>query len=610
MAGVEHPVPKDVMKKARPDILIIDDDEQIRSLLREVLFEDFNCETVGSAEEALTLLEAKTFNLVISDIQMGGISGLDLVPRILSRSPETVVVMASGEQGIESAIEAMRVGAFDYITKPLELRHVQAVVHRALSHQKLLADKRLYENHLEELVQKRTAEVERLAYYDSLTDLPNRVLFADRTQQALNNATHSRETVGLLLVSLDRFKKINDTLGHETGDLLLQEVAGRLRDRVRAGDTIARLGGDEFAFLVNHVEGTEDLAELAHEILTALKPAIVLLAHELYVNASIGIGVFPADGPDFETIMKNAGAALQRAKRKGGDCYEFYAAEMNAEAVKRLALETDLRRAVTNEEFVTYYQPLIDFSSGKVVGSEALVRWQHPRLGLLAPAEFIDIAEDTGLILGIADQVLFAAAKQTRRWQDQGFGALRCAVNISARQFQDKNFVDRVVGVLAAAHLDPQSLELEITETSIMENAEVAMSVLSEIRKMGVRIAIDDFGTGYSSLSYLKRLPIDTVKLDRSFVAGATTDPKDAALVMAIITLAHNLNLKVIAEGIETIGQRDFLRLQKCDEGQGYLFGRPMPADLFESNMLSGAKRKQDVVLTRSAKEIKLARLQ
>ena len=598
------------MSKARSDILIIDDDEQVRSLFQELLSVDFNCEAAASAEEALTLLEAKTFNLVISDIQMSGISGLDLVPRILSRSPDTVVVMASGEQGIESAIEAMRVGAFDYITKPLELRHVQAVVHRALTHQKLLADKRLYENHLEEMVQTRTAEVERLAYYDSLTDLPNRALFANRTEQALNNARHNRETVGLLLVSLDRFKKINDTLGHATGDLLLQEVAIRLRDRVRAGDTIARLGGDEFALLVNHVQGTEDLAELAREILTALKPSIELLAHELYVNASIGIGVFPADGPDFANIMKNAGAALHRAKRKGGSCYEFYAAEMNAEALKRLALETDLRRAVSNQEFVTYYQPVIDFPSGKIVGSEALVRWQHPRLGLLAPAEFIDMAEDTGLILGIADQVLFAAAKQTRRWQDQGFGGLRSAVNISARQFQDNNFVDRVVGVLAAARLDPQSLELEITETSIMENAEVAMNVLSEIRKMGVRIAIDDFGTGYSSLSYLKRLPIDTVKLDRSFVTGASTDPKDAALVRAIITLAHNLNLKVIAEGVETIGQHDFLRLLRCDEGQGYLFGRPMPADVFESTLLGGAERKQEVVFPRSANEAEQARLQ
>jgi diguanylate cyclase (GGDEF)-like protein len=602
-------IPKDVMNRARPDILIIDDDEQVRSLLQEVLIVDFNCEAAGSAEEALMLLEAKTFNLVISDIQMSGISGLDLVPRILTRSPETVVVMVSGEQGIESAIEAMRAGAFDYITKPLELRYVEAVVHRALSHQKLLADKRLYENHLEEMVQTRTAEVERLAYYDSLTDLPNRALFADWTQQALNNATRSRQTVGLLLVSLDRFKKINDTLGHETGDLLLQEVGIRLRDRVRAGDTIARLGGDEFALLVNHVEGTEDLAELAHEILTALKPSIVLLAHELYVNASIGIGVFPADGPDFATIMKNAGAALHKAKRKGGSCYEFYAAEMNAEAVKRLALETDLRGGVSNQEFITYYQPVIDFSSGKIVGNEALVRWQHPELGILSPAEFIHIAEDTGMILAIGDQVFATAAAQTRRWQDAGFPDLRIAINVSARQFREKNFPDRIVQILGQAHLDPQSVELEITETSIMEHGESGLTVLREIRNMGVRIAIDDFGTGYSSLSYLKRLPIDTVKLDRSFVMGASTDPKDAALVMAIITLAHNLNLKVIAEGVETIGQHDFLRLLKCDEGQGYLFGRPMPADVFESTMLGGAERKKAVVLTRSASEIELARL-
>jgi|GEM_PF-596984 len=596
-------------EKAR-SILIIDDDEQIRKLLANVLAEQAECVTVSSAEAALTILTSCNFDLVISDINMPGISGLDLVPRISEMSPDTIVVMISGEQTVESAIEAMRVGAYDYVTKPIDIRHVSAAVDRAMKYHDLLKQKREYETNLEELVQKRTAEVERLAFYDSLTDLPNRVLFADRTQQALNNARHHRQTLGLLLVSLDRFKKINDTLGHETGDLLLQEVATRLRGRIRTGDTIARFGGDEFAFLVNRVCGTEDLAELAHQILGAMKPAIVLTPHEVYVDASIGMGVFPADGHDFATLMKNAGAALQRAKRKGGDCYEFYAAEMNAEAVKRLALETDLRRAVTNEEFVTYYQPLIDFSSGKVVGAEALVRWQHPELGILPPAEFIDIAEDTGLILGIADQVLFASASQTRRWQDEGFAPLRIAVNISPRQFHDKNFVNRVVGILEKARLDPRSLELEITETSIMENAEVAMSVLGEIRKMGVRIAIDDFGTGYSSLSYLKRLPIDTVKLDRSFVMGATTDPKDAALVMAIITLAHNLNLRVIAEGVETVGQRDFLRLLKCDEGQGFLFSKPVPADVFESTMLNNPEGRQNVLLTSSANDIELARLQ
>ena len=586
------------MTKARSDILIIDDDEQVRSLFQEVLSVDFNCEAASSAEEALMLLEAKTFNLVISDIQMGEISGLELVPRISQMAPDTVVVMISGQQTIESAIEAMRVGAYDYITKPLDIRHVRAAVERAMTHHELLTQKRHYENHLEELVEKRTAEVQHLAYYDSLTDLPNRTLFVDRLQQTLATAAHNNQLAALVLVSLDRFEKINDTLGHATGDLLLQQVAGRLAQRTKKGDTIARFGGGEFAFLLTSIERTDEAAEFARELLEALLLSFKLETQELYLNASIGISVFPDDGADAETIMKNAGAALFRAKRKGGGGYEFYSTDMNAEAVKRLALETDLRRAIANQEFVTYYQPVIDFSSGDVISLEALVRWQHPELGILAPVEFIDIAEDTGMILAIGDQVFASAAAQTRRWQDAGLQDLRIAINVSARQFREKNFPDRIAQILGQAHLDPQSVELEITETSIMEHGEFALTMLREIRNMGLSIAIDDFGTGYSSLSYLKRLPIDCVKLDRSFVSGATTDPKDAALVMAIITLAHNLDLKVVAEGVETEEQSDFLKLLRCDAGQGYLFGRPMPADVFEATISGNPRRKRNALIS------------
>lgn len=578
----------------KPSILIIDDDEQIRGLLTETLKDRFFCTSVDSAEQALAVLGNVEFSLVVSDINMSGISGLELVPRISQMAPDTVVIMISGQQAIESAIEAMRVGAYDYITKPLDIRHVRAAVERAMTHHQLLTQKRQYENHLEELVQKRTAQVQHLAYYDSLTDLPNRTLFGDRLQQTLATAGHNNQLAALVLVSLDRFEKINDTLGHATGDVLLQQVAKRLAQRTKKGDTIARFGGDEFAFLLTSIERTDEAAEFARELLEALLLSFRVETQELYLNASIGISVFPDDGADAETIMKNAAAALFRAKRKGGSGYEFYSTDMNAEAVKRLALETDLRRAVANQEFVTYYQPVVDFSSDEVIGHEALVRWQHPELGILSPAEFIEIAEDTGMILAIGDQVFASAAAQTRRWQDAGLHDLRIAINISARQFGEKKFPDRIAQILGQARLDPQSVELEITETSIMEGGESALTVLSEIRKMGIRILIDDFGTGYSSLSYLKRLPIDCVKLDRSFVSGATTDPNDAALVMAIITLAHNLDLKVVAEGVETEEQRDFLRLLRCDAGQGYLFGKPMPADVIEATMSGNRQRKRN----------------
>jgi diguanylate cyclase (GGDEF)-like protein len=578
--------------KKRPAILIIDDDEQVRNLLNEILSDGNDCALAGSAEDALALLSNESFNLVICDINMGGISGLELVPRVLEQSPDTVVVMISGQQTIDYAIESMRAGAFDYITKPLDIRQIHAAVRRALEHHALLREKRRHENHLEELVKERTAEVEHLAYYDRLTDLPNRVLFADRCAQALAIAQHNQHQTGVLLVSLDRFKKINDSLGHDAGDVVLTEAAARLRNCVGEADTVARSDGDEFALLLTQVSQAGDLADISHSITEAFKPPFQLGRQEVYVTVSIGIGIFPLNGEDHSTILRNAGAALYRAKKQGGNNCQFYAADMNAQALKRLALETSMRRAIENKEFITYYQPLVNLATGEVIGSEALVRWRHPEFGVLPPAKFIGLAEDTGMIVEIGDFVMRTACAQTRAWQDRGYGRLRIAVNVSARHFQRANFLDRVVQILRETRLDPVCLELELTETSIMESPEAAAELLTEIRNLGVRVAIDDFGTGYSSLSYLKRLPIDTVKLDRSFVAGATSDPDDAALVMAIITLAHNLGLKVIAEGVETDEQMNFLRLLRCDEAQGYLFSKPVPAEAFESAMTLGPQRK------------------
>jgi diguanylate cyclase len=570
---------------ARPTILIIDDDEQIRGLLVELLASTYDCTGVDSAEAALTVLEKRVFDLIMSDINMDGISGLELLPQVHRVCPDSVVVMISGQQGIETAIAAMRGGAFDYMLKPLDLNHVEAAVKRALQHHTLLRDKRNYETNLEELVRQRTSEIEYLAYYDGVTDLPNRALFTDRINQAMTIAHRNQQMVGVLLLSLDRFQKINDTLGHVVGDLCLAEVAARLRLCVKEGDTVARFDGDEFGLLLNAIEGTEDLVELCQVIAAAFESSFRLEQQEVYVTASIGISIYPDDGQDTSTVIKNAGAALYRAKRQGGNSYQFYISDMNAKALKRLSLETSLRHAIENEELVVYYQPQIDYVTGSVVAAEALVRWEHPSLGLLAPAEFITLAEDTGLIVPLGAWVMRTACTEARSWTARDGGRLRVAVNVSAREFRQANFYEGVTQVLADTGLAPDLLELELTETSIMENVEAAVRLLSRIRALGVKIAIDDFGTGYSSLSYLKLLPIDTLKLDRSFVNGATSDPDDAALVMAVITLAHNLRLKVIAEGVETTEHLRFLRLLRCDSGQGYLFGRPMTAEAFRASL-------------------------
>ena len=587
----------------KPAILIIDDDDQIRKLLKELLSSTADCTTVGSAEEALAILKSINFNLVISDIYMGGISGLDLVPRVLEQTPDTVVVMISGQQTIDFAIEAMRAGAFDYITKPLDLRLVETAVRRALSHHELLKQKRRYESHLEDLVKERTAEVEHLAYYDRLTDLPNRVLFADRCTQALAIAQRNQNMVAVMLVSIDRIKKVTESLGHAAGDAALTEAAARLQSCITNGDTAARFEGDEFALLLTNVAETQELAQVGRTIAEVFKAPFHLGGQEVFVTISIGISLFPFNGEDSSTILRNAVAALSRAKKQGGNNYQFYAADMNAMALKRLALETSMRRAIQNDEFITYYQPVVNLASGDVVGFEALLRWQHPELGMLQPGKFIGLAEDTGLLPDISDFVMRAACTQTRAWQDRGLGRLRIAVNVSARHFQQEDFLDRLVEILDEARLDPTCLELELTETSIMENTESAVRLLTQIRKLGVKVAIDDFGTGYSSLSYLKRLPIDTVKLDRSFVKGATTDPDDAALVMAIVTLAHNLELRVIAEGVETEEQVAFLRLLRCDEAQGFLFGKPMPPEILEASMKVGPGRKLHVLSNSARRE-------
>src|SRR5829696_8558363 len=579
----------EAVETQKPRVLIIDDEEQIRNLLIDVLGDSYQCSDAGSAEEALAALAEFTPDLVISDIDMGGMSGLELVPLVHSLSPDTVVVMVSGNQDIEFAIKALRVGAFDYITKPLDLRHVEASVERALKHAQLLKEKRVYKEQLEALLEKLNAEVDWLAYYDTVTQLPNRALFEDRLTQAVAIAKATGQSLGVLFISLDHLKKVNDSLGHGSGDVLLREFAERLKSCISKSDTVARFGNDEFALLRTQINGTKDIIETIGSLSQLLKFSFDLPGHELFATASVGVSLFPLDGEDCHTLLKHAGAALYKAKKSGGANYQFFTADMHDLATKRLGLESSLRRAIQNEEFLLHYQPRVSVDSLAIVGVEALVRWQHPQLGLISPSEFIPLAEDTGLIVPIGEWVLRTACLQGRRWREQGFAPIQIGVNISARQFHDQDLTQTVIRILEETGWSPKYLELELTESSIMQNAEFAAGMLTRLKNMGINISIDDFGTGFSSLGSLKRLPIDALKIDQSFVREATTDPDDAALVMAIITLAHNLRLRVVAEGVETEDQLRFLQLLRCDEIQGYFFSRPLPADklvaLFDPQM-------------------------
>ncbi len=434
-----------------------------------------------------------------------------------------------------------------------------------------------------DITERKQAEerVRHLAHYDALTDLPNRTLFHDRLQQALIQAQRNHEQVAVMFIDLDRFKIINDTLGHGIGDLLLQSVAQRLSHCVRQGDTVCRQGGDEFVILLPKIARAEDAALVAQKILQSISKPFSLEGHELHISSSIGISFFPNDGVTVDVLMKNADVAMYRAKELGRNNCQFYLADMNARSFERLALETSLRRAIEHHELELYYQPLMDSNGAAMIGVEALVRWNHPELGLIHPNQFISLAEETGLIVQIGEWVLRTACRQAREWLDEGYRPLRISVNLSPRQFHQSNFLSIVENVISETGFDPHWLEMEVTEGMLMHNTEDNIVLLNQLKALGISIAVDDFGTGYSSLSYLKRLPIDTLKIDRSFVGDVTSNRDDAAIVDAIISLAQSLSLKVIAEGVEKTEQQDFLRDHHCDEMQGFLFSHPLPAAQF-----------------------------
>ena len=420
-----------------------------------------------------------------------------------------------------------------------------------------------------------------VTHHDPLTSLPNRLLFYDRLQRMMVKAQRSGKKVAAMFFSLDRFKKINETLGHDKGDQVLIRVARRIEQSVRKSDTVARLSGDEYAVILDDVKDVKSVVIITQKIMDRIGEQIRINDYELYLTASVGISLFPDDSQDVEGLMKCTDTAMNRAKEKGRDNYQFYTTDMNTRAFELLLMESGLRKALENEELLLYYQPQFDLGDRSLIGMEALLRWQDPVRGMVSPGDFIPLAEETGLIEPIGEWVLRTACRQNKSWQEAGLPPVPVAVNLSARQFRQKNLPAIVNGILAETGLAPDYLELELTESMIMQEPEEAIAMLQELSDMGIRLAIDDFGVGYSSLSYLKMFPIQTLKIDRSFVMNLASDNNDAMIAASIIALAHSMNLRVTAEGVETEQQLQFLRKQGCDSMQGFLLGRPSPVHQF-----------------------------
>lgn len=421
-----------------------------------------------------------------------------------------------------------------------------------------------------------------LAEHDYLTDLPNRLLLNDRITQALSAAHRRHGKVALMFFDIDNFKKVNDTLGHDVGDLLLKQLSKNLQSCLRSSDTISRQGGDEFIILLPEINDEVAPAEIAQKLLDITKQKYNVGPHELYISASIGIAVYPNDGTTADILTRNADAAMYHAKSLGKNNYQFFTSEMSERVAEQLSLENNLQRALSQNEFELYYQPKISLKNNQVIGAEALIRWNHPEWGMITPDRFIPVAEDSGLIRTIGAWVLREACQQNRKWQEAGYRPIVVAINLSATELYQTNFHNEVTRILLQSGLPPKFLELEVTESVAIQGESLSIQGLQKLKEMGVRLSVDDFGTGYSSLSYVKRLPIDTVKIDKSFVRDIKDDPNDAAIVTAIISMSHSLKLSVIAEGVETLEQLDFLRDHHCDEVQGYYFSKPIPAKEFE----------------------------
>ncbi len=548
-----------------PQVLVVDDDRSTRSTLRYTLQRDgFRVEEAADGAQALAMLKRFQPDVILMDAVMPVMDGFTACARLqeLPGGSGIPVLMITALQDNSSVERAFAAGASDYIPKPIHYAVLSQRVRRIIEGNR--AEKR----------------IRHLAYNDLLTGLPNRTLFFELLGQSIEAAAAADSQVAVLFMDLDRFKYVNDNLGHDVGDRLLQAVAQRVRHSVRNVDTVARLGGDEFTVVLSDLDGPGAAATAAHNICRMLATPFQIDGHDIFVTSSVGIAMYPHDGADVATLVKHADSAMYRAK-KTNTGFQFYEASMEQSISEHVRLESDLRRALELNQLEVYYQPQSSFATGQIVAMEALVRWHHPTRGMVSPAEFIPLAEETGIIIALGDWVLRTACAQLKAWHNEGLPPLRVAVNLSVRQLLQKDFSRTVEAVLADTGLAPHLLELEITESTLMENAQDTLTALHRLRSLGVRLSIDDFGTGYSSLSYLKRFPVDIIKIDRSFVRDVPQDADDAAIVTAIIALAHSLRLEVVAEGVETVAQLHFLQARHCDLLQGYHLSPAIPAAQF-----------------------------
>jgi diguanylate cyclase (GGDEF)-like protein len=547
----------------------------------------------GVAMVHQALVEDRPYAMAFVDMRMPpGWDGLKTIERLWATDPDVQVVICSAHTDYDWTEVVQRLGHSDKLlvlrkpAEPIEVLQCATALSRKWENDRLVKDRVL---RLEEVVTARTRGLEaanqqlrHLATHDALTGLPNRVLLDDRLQQAIAHAGRDKRSFAVLVCDLDRFKLINDSLGHRAGDELLQEVARRLNAVVRTADTVARCGGDEFVLIGTSIAGSEEAADLAARVMHALQAPVRIAAIDIHTSPSIGIAMYPDDGESVQALLAHADAAMYFAKQNGRGNFRRYVAGMHAGTEERVQLESDLHNAVTENQFELYYQPKVDTQTGEVRSAEALIRWMHPSRGVVSPAEFIPLAEECGLIGAIGGWVVREACRQARAWQIAGVPALRVSVNLSASQFRDSGLVDGVRRALDDAGLEARYLEVELTESAVMSDPEQSIAVLEQLSAMGVLVSVDDFGTGYSSMSYLRRFPIDKLKIDRVFINEIVSRPEDASIVRAIVSLAHSLRLKVVAEGVETPAQLDFLRTTGCDEYQGYHFSRPLPAAEFE----------------------------
>ncbi|MCP4266680.1 MAG: EAL domain-containing protein [Candidatus Brocadiaceae bacterium] len=570
------------MLDIKPKILTVDDVQNNHRVYERILEPlDLDVEKAMSGQKALELALCCDFFLILMDVNMPDMDGFETASLILDH-PKTkhipVIFVTAVATGESLEFKGYKSGAVDYMTKPInnDILLSKVRIFLEIHKQKEQLQRTLGELYRHKSMVKEQAEqLEKKAFFDALTLLPNRNLFSNRLDHSIEQSRRNNEKLAIVFLDLDRFKYINDTLGHAVGDQLLQDVAKRLSDCARKSDTVARLGGDEFTLILPDISTSRGAAIVAQKILNALSKSFNLLNGEYTIGASIGISLYPLNGISSEELVKNADIAMYQAKQNGKNNYQFFTTEMNDKVVKRLAFENKLYKAVEQNEFILYYQPQTDMNFKKITGFEALIRWNLPNEGLIVPGEFIPIAEETGSIIQIGDWVMKEACSQNKFWEKAGFGNPRIAVNVSAKQFKQKGLVDLISNSLKETGLHPDFLELEITESCILENANIAIDMMHEIKEMGIHLSIDDFGVGFSSLNMLKNLPIDKLKIDRSFVNAVTTNADDATIVKSIISLAHNLDLKVIAEGVETREQLEFLRSHGCDEIQGYLVGKP-----------------------------------